>query len=95
MNWLITLTLKSILGSIIGSSFYAWFKNTKVGVWVQKRVDRLMAWVAHRYHIEILAKEDKWLQQYPLLAKRIVALETSLTILQNESQNTKRGKKKE
>jgi|TARA_R110001606_G_scaffold360830_1_gene513850 hypothetical protein len=95
MNWLITLTLKSILGSIIGSSFYAWFKNTKVGVWVQKRVDRLMAWVAHRYHIEILAKEDKWLQQYPLLAKRIVDLESSLKILQNDSQNTKRSKLKE
>jgi|TARA_R110000823_G_C15926769_1_gene499129 hypothetical protein len=95
MNWLITLTLKSILGSIIGSSFYAWFKNTKVGVWVQKRVDRLMAWVAHRYHIEILAKEDKWLQQYPLLAKRIVDLESGLKILQNDSQNTKRSKLKE
>tara|TARA_B110000977_G_scaffold183889_1_gene246982 strand:+ start:985 stop:1272 length:288 start_codon:yes stop_codon:yes gene_type:complete len=95
MNWLITLTLKSILGSIIGSSFYAWFKNTKVGVWVQKRVDRLMAWVAHRYHIEILAKEDKWLQQYPLLAKRIVDLENGQKILQNESQNTKRSKLKE
>ena len=95
MNWLITLTLKSILGSIIGSSFYAWFKNTKVGVWVQKRVDRLMAWVAHRYDIEILAKEDKWLQQYPLLAKRIVDLESGLKILQNDSQNTKRSKLKE
>ena len=95
MNWLITLTLKSILGSIIGSSFYAWFKNTKVGVWVQKRVDRLMAWVAHRYDIEILAKEDKWLQQYPLLAKRIVDLENGQKILQNESQNTKRSKLKE
>jgi len=38
--WLVVLTLKSILGSIIGSSFYAWFKNTKVGVWFQVKVDK-------------------------------------------------------
>ena len=94
MNWLFILTLKSILGSIIGSSFYAWFKNTKVGVWVQKRVDRLMAWVAHRYHIEILAKEDKWLQQYPLLANRIIELERRVSILANENTILKKESEK-
>ena len=54
MHWLFILTLKSILSSIIGSSFYAWFKNTKVGVWFQKHLDNLMAWVAKRYDIEIV-----------------------------------------
>ena len=49
MHWLFVLTLKSILSSIIGSSFYQWFKNTKVGVWVQRHLDNLMAWVAKRY----------------------------------------------
>ena len=66
MNWLLILTLKSILSSIIGSSFYQWFKNTKVGVWFQKHVDRLMNWIAHRYELEILSREEKWLAQYPL-----------------------------
>ena len=75
MHWLFILTLKSILSSIIGSSFYQWFKNTKMGVWFQVKLDSLMEWVAKRYDIEIASREEKWLAQYPLLAKRIVDLE--------------------
>ncbi len=95
MNWLFILTLKSILGSVIGSSFYAWFKNTRVGVWFQKHVDRSLAWVAHRYHLEILSREDKWLQQYPLLADRIVELERQVSILANENTTLKKESKKD
>ena len=81
MHWLFILTLKSILSSIIGSSFYQWFKNTKMGVWFQVRLDNLMEWVAKRYDIEIASREEKWLAQYPLLAKRIVDLEKEVAKL--------------
>ena len=84
MHWLFVLTLKSILSSIIGSSFYQWFKNTKVGVWVQRHLDNLMAWVAKRYDIEILSREDKWLQQYPRLADRINQLEKEVEKLKKK-----------
>ena len=89
MNWLIILTLKSILSSIIGSSFYQWFKNTKMGVWFQVRLDNLMEWVAKRYDIEIASREEKWLAQYPLLAKRIVTLEKEVKTLKAESKQFK------
>ena len=85
MNWLIILTLKSILSSIIGSSFYQWFKNTKMGVWFQVKMDNLMEWVAKRYDIEIASREEKWLAQYPLLAKRIVDLEKEVTKLKKKN----------
>lgn len=81
MPWLVVLTLKSILGSIIGSSFYAWFKNTKVGVWFQVKVDNAMDYLAEKYDIKIAEREDKWLQQYPRLAQRIVDLEKEITEL--------------
>ena len=81
MHWLFILTLKSILSSIIGSSFYQWFKNTKMGVWFQVRLDNLMEWVAKRYDIEIASREEKWLAQYPLLAKRIEDLEKEVAKL--------------
>ena len=84
MYWLFILTLKSILSSIIGSSFYQWFKNTKVGVWVQRHLDNLMAWVAKRYDLEILSREDKWLQQYPRLADRINQLEKEVEKLKKK-----------
>ena len=85
MHWLCILTLKSILSSIIGSSFYQWFKNTKMGVWFQVRLDNLMEWVAKRYDIEIASREEKWLAQYPLLAKRIVDLEKEVAKLKKKN----------
>ena len=89
MHWLFILTLKSILSAIIGSSFYQWFKNTKMGVWCQVRLDNLMEWVAKRYDIEIASREEKWLAQYPLLAKRIVTLEKEVKKLKAESKQFK------
>ena len=85
MHWLFILTLKSILSSIIGSSFYQWFKNTRMGVWFQVRLDNLMEWVAKRYDIEIASREEKWLAQYPLLAKRIVDLEKEVAKLKKKN----------
>ena len=49
MNWLIVLALKSILSSIIGSSFYQWFQGTTLGIWFQKQVDRFMEYFAEKY----------------------------------------------
>lgn len=75
MYWFV---LKSILGSIIGSSFYNWFKNTKMGVWFQKHVDNAMEYVANKYDIKIATREQKWLAEYPNLAKRITDLEDAV-----------------
>lgn len=72
MWWLI---LKSIFSSVVGSTFYQWFKNTKVGVWFQDKVDSFMEYLSEKYDIEMAKREDKWLSQYPNLAKRIELLE--------------------
>ena len=84
MHWLFILTLKAILSGIIGSSFYAWFKNTKVGVWFQIKMNNSMEWVAKRYDIEIASREEKWLAQYPLLSNRIVKLEEEVATLKKK-----------
>ncbi len=84
MHWLFILTLKAILSGIIGSSFYAWFKNTKVGVWFQVKMNNSMEWVAKRYDIEIASREEKWLAQYPLLSNRIVKLEKEVATLKKK-----------
>jgi len=78
MSFLITLALKSILSSVIGSSFYKWFQSTKVGIWFQNYVNSAMEWVANRYDWELAKKDAKWRQDYPLLAQRIDALEEDL-----------------
>ena len=75
MYWLLILSLKSILRAIIGSSFYQWFQNTKLGIWFQKQVNRFMDYFAERYDIELAKTESRFKKQYPLIAERLEALE--------------------
>jgi len=75
MNWLIILSLKAILSSIIGSSFYQWFQKTKMGIWFQQKVDNFMQYLAVKYDIEVAKKDAKFRKQYPLILARIEELE--------------------
>ena len=56
--------LKSILGSIVGSSFYTWWQDTRMGVWFQKKVNDTL----DALDWEVLKKEEKWKKAYPNLA---------------------------
>ena len=78
MYWLTMLTLKAILSSIIGSSFYQWFQGTTGGIWFQKQVDRFMQHFAEKYDIELAKKDAKFRKQYPLMAERIDSLEKEI-----------------
>jgi len=75
MSWLVTLALKSILSSIIGSSFYQWFQGTTAGIWFQKQVDRFMEYFAEKYELEVMKKDAKFRKQYPLAAQRLDEIE--------------------
>lgn len=72
MYWYI---LKTIISSIIGSSFYNWFKDTRFGVWFQNTLDDAMDYVTEKYDIDLAKKEEKWFNQYPGLKARIEKLE--------------------
>ena len=56
--------LKSILGSIVGSSFYTWWQDTRMGVWFQKKLNDTL----DALDWEVLKKEEKWGKAYPNLA---------------------------
>lgn len=75
MYWLLILTVKSILSSVIGSSFYNWFQGTTAGIWFQKQVDRFMQHFAEKYDLELAKKDAKFRKQYPLAAARLDKLE--------------------
>ena len=81
MYFLLILSLKSILSSIIGSSFYNWFQGTTMGIWFQKQVDRFMQHFAIKYDLELAKTDSKFRKQYPLQADRLDALEEDLTTL--------------
>ena len=72
--------LKSILGSIVGSSFYSWWQNTKLGIWFQMKLDDTL----DKLNWEVLKKEDKWKKTYPNLALRLETLEDNLEKLEEK-----------
>ena len=75
MYFLLILSLKSILGSVIGSSFYNWFQSTTGGIWFQKQVDKFMQHFAVEYDLELAKKDAKFRKQFPLVAQRLDVLE--------------------
>ncbi|MDA9842885.1 hypothetical protein N9C44_00260 [bacterium] len=84
MNWLIILSLKAILSSIIGSSFYQWFQKTKMGIWFQTKVDNFMQYLAVKYNIEVAKKDAKFRKQFPLIADKLNAMEKEITKLKKK-----------
>jgi len=77
MYFLLILSLKSILSSVIGSSFYNWFQGTTGGIWFQKQVDRFMQHFAEKYDLELAKKDVKFRKQFPLVADRLDKLESN------------------
>jgi|TARA_B100002003_G_scaffold250338_1_gene289453 hypothetical protein len=57
--------VKAVLTGIIGSSFYVWFKSTRMGIWFNKKLDTLMSRIVKRYDVEVLKKQEKQLKKIP------------------------------
>ena len=72
MYWFL---IKSIVSSIVGSQFYTWYSQTKVGIYFQNRINQFLEYVSQKYDIEITKKQSKFEKDYPLMMKRIEKLE--------------------
>lgn len=75
MYFLLILALKSILSSVIGSSFYKWFQDSNIGIWFQSKVNSFMDHYVEKEEVELAKKDSKFRKQYPLIAKRLDELE--------------------
>ena len=78
MYFLLILSLKRILSTIIGSSFYNWFRTTNFGIWFQMKLDKFMEYLSDKYNIELAKKQSKFEADYPLMMKRIEEIEKKL-----------------
>tara|TARA_B100001057_G_scaffold414845_1_gene432114 strand:+ start:506 stop:745 length:240 start_codon:yes stop_codon:yes gene_type:complete len=72
--------VKSMLGAVIGQSTNAWFKKTAMGKWFYAKVESWYNWAAERYDLKILTAEEKTMQKFPILSKRLDAIEKKLGI---------------
>ena len=55
MGLVVWMLIRSILFSIIGNTVYKWFARTKMGIWFDKKVSKLLTKVTGKVeHLEIL-----------------------------------------
>ena len=72
MYWFL---LRSIMSAVLGSQFYKWYATTNIGIYFQNRIDQFMEYISQKYDIELIKKQSKFEQDYPLKMKRIEKLE--------------------
>jgi hypothetical protein len=74
--------VKAIAGAIIGQATNSWFRKTKMGVWFYAKVDSWYNWAAKRYDLDVLSKEEKAMQRFPTLSKKMADLEKRIKQLE-------------
>ena len=70
--------MKAIAGAILGQATNAWFKKTAMGKWFYGKMEQWYNWAAKRYNLKILTAEQKTMQKFPALAKRLDEIEKKL-----------------
>ena len=51
--------IKVIVLNCLASAFWQWFKDTKLGVKFQRRIDRLLTHIAKKTDVEVLKDDNE------------------------------------
>ena len=76
--------ISNICGSILCMAAEGWFKDTKLGVWLYKKVDNVSTWASKKLGLKVLADEVNWKKKYPHVSLRIDELEARINKLEKE-----------
>ena len=76
--------ISSIAGSILGNATDSWFADTKLGVWVYKKVDDVATWASNKLGLKVLKDENNWRVKYPNVAKKLEELEARISNIEKE-----------
>ena len=80
----------SIIGALLGAAFLAYFKDTRLGLWLYARLDQFLDYLVLKYGWTWLEQpEDAWRTKYPKITKKIDELETRLQKLEGENNDTR------
>ena len=79
--WLFLIS--NIAGSILGSAADSWFADTKLGMWVYKKVDDVSTWASKKLGLKVLQDENNWRKKYPNVSKKLDKLEARLEKLED------------
>ena len=52
------ILIRVIILNVIASAFWMWFKDTRMGVWFQRKVDKLLTHIANKTDVKALKDAD-------------------------------------
>ena len=78
--WLFLIS--NIAGSILGSAADSWFADTKLGIWVYKKVDNVSTWASKKLGLKVLQDENNWREKYPNVSNKLDELEARVKMLE-------------
>ena len=74
-----------IAGALLGAAFLAWFKDTRMGLWMYSKFDATLDFLVARWGWTWLEQpEDAWRKRYPKITKKIDSLESEIQNLKNQ-----------
>ena len=76
--------ISSIAGAILGNAADSWFADTKLGIWLYKKVDDVATWASNKLGLKVLKDENNWRVKYPNVAKKIEELEARISNIEKE-----------
>jgi hypothetical protein len=59
------------LNAVIGSTFYNWWEDTRIGCWSNRKLDQWLSWTTQKLHMKDFAKTEN-------LMDRIYKMETQI-----------------
>lgn len=72
--------LQAMGAGVIGAVFYSWWKDTRVGIWFNNRVDATLDWIAKTMGFRYLIQDDR----YNRLPVRVDKLEERISKLESQ-----------
>ena len=69
----------AIVGALLGAAFLAYFKDTRMGLWMYSKFDATLDFLVDRWGWTWFKQpEDAWRKKYPYVTKKIDELEQRL-----------------
>jgi len=75
----------AIVGALLGAAFLAYFKDTRMGLWMYSKFDATLDFLVERWGWTWLQQpEDAWRKRYPKITKKIDSLESEIQSIKRE-----------
>ena len=75
--------ISNIAGAILGNAADSWFADTKLGIWVYKKVDYVSTLASKKLGLKVLQDENNWRKKNPNVSKKLDKLEARLEKLED------------